>query len=677
MSHVHKLVPNGEQARRIMGDAAFASAVEGRRRVLDALLHAVQVRERWKDGRCVSCMTADGIDYAPGLGFDAGYFGKLIGIVGSEPEIAVANWVTNERESPVDDGVRERILVWFYVEYGEDFITAFARAEKRLIDAIPGMDRLPSRMHVELESRVGVMWLQLRGRLFWNPDFKDLGGLMFYDINHNLGNGRHGGYLMKIQSDDFRTWYASHAPSKASVMKRDSPLLALVNMAAMNPDTSSGVVPGNLWDRRGNAIYVSCGDSMMVKVTAEGCELVANGSDDVVFMAGKTLREWNLLDGDGEDPFDGTLLFSGANYKSPHGKMLVRLWFLGLFACLRAKPALVFTGRWRSGKTRSAEGISELLGVRHRCAAIQEKGEDDFWVSVNEGGIVCFDNVDTKTNWFGDAMQLACTKGSKEKRKLYSEEIRSFEAKSAIMLTANNPLFASESGLTDRCQICRLEALTVESGKVTSDRALSDDIEARRDAALTWAVRTVSRALRDAAPVAENINMRHPDYATFVLKCARSIGMYDEAVAAMKSAEFDKALFTLQNDRVANYVFEIVKMASPASVRVPDGMPAGYWHGTSSDMLVDIRKTFGVDEHDRAVNARTVGKVMNKFFDQLSMCFTAEKPRVIHGRSQYSFTGFSAAFAQNVGVDDDSVDTSAPSAECGGDSSEEDEPLEF
>lgn len=621
------LVPTGaKRAREILGDEKYELDLAQRIQAVNRVLALNKVSETW----------VDGLYQSGGIGFKTSYFGTLYSPEGDLDEAIMLGEVEIMRAEGVQ-GELNMVKTYFWVKPGENLVDAFARCENRLKQAL-GVQKLPSRAYMELEARVAVMWLQLRGRFFWHGNFKDSSEALYYDYRHNIDGGKdRGGYLMKIDSDDFRTWLASHTASKAATLKKESQLFNLATMAALNPEVSSPVVPAHLWDRRGDVIYISNGDSMVVRISAGKVEMVPNGTDDVVFTPGKTLEKWKLLDGDGEDPFETTDLFTGASYSSPHGRMIVRLWFLGMFACLKAKPALVFTGRARSGKTRAAEGISELVGVKHRCASIAEKGEDDFWVSVDAGGVLCFDNVDTKSSWFSDAMQLACTKGMKEKRRLYHEDIRTYEAKASIMLTSNNPTFANESGLVDRLQICRLESRTVAAGSKTDDSKLSRDIMKRRDRSLTWVARTIAKALSDTGEVEQNVNMRHPDYADFVLRCSRALGCYTEAVAALKSAEFDKALWTIENDRVAKYILDYLKQAG------------GVWSGPASEMTGAIRKAFGVDENDRAVSDRSVGKVLNKFLDQFLVCFDGDRPRMKRGMSFYCYRGFSTAWAMNVG----------------------------
>ena len=626
MTNAVNLVPMDERARDIVGGKKYDAERLKKSELIERALELDSVVEKWCGDQCVS-----------GCGIPRlSYTGTLCMTDGSESSLAcICDYIIGAPQD-IGDGVVQVRRMFIYARPTERLEDVFARSYLRYIRAYD-VRVMTSRQYKDLEARVVVMWMQARGRFFFDSKLRDEASALYFDAAHNLGNGRRGGYLMQIGSDEFKNWVAAHAPSKADCKRSDSKILSTIGMAALNPEVSTGVEPGNLWDRRGDVIYISNGDSEIVRVSAEKVELVQNGTDDVVFLAGKTLRPWKLLDGPGEDPFETSKIFAGANYESPHGRMIVRLWFLALFACLNAKPALVFTGKRRSGKTRMAEGISDLLGIENRCVAIHEKGDDDFWVSVDAGGLVTFDNVDSKNSWFGDAMQLACTKGGREKRKLYSEKVRTFRSRAAIILTSNNPSFATESGLSDRTQICRLGPFDAKNGKKTDDAALTRDVEARRDAALTWVARTLSKALGDGDAVEDNVNMRHPDFADFAMRCARSLGCYQEGVNALKSAEFDKALFVLQNDRVANMIVDVLKAAG------------GVWSGTSTEMVAAIQTEFSFSQSEKWVSPTAVGIVLNKYLEELLVLFDGCRPDKRARVKRYKFTGFSQAYSANDG----------------------------
>lgn len=507
-----------------------------------------------------------------------------------------------------------------------------------------GRTNFSTRMQTDVQTRSVVMWMRLRGKFFWNRDNKVAKANLYFDSVANV--------LRVIHSDDFQCWLHAHAqinPGKADFEF----LMNTIDAAAMNSEIAHECAPGALFDRRGDRIYVSSGDSEMVRVSpavngAPVIDVVPNGTDNVVFMQGATLKPWKVCDGEGVDPFESVPPFSSANYQSEHGRMIARLWFLGLASCLRSYPAIVFTGKMRSGKSRTARGVFELLGAPNRLSAIRTNGEKDFWTGVNKGGVVCYDNVDTRNDWFGDAMQLACTDGSTEARTLFTDDqITTLRANAKIIMTSNNPMFASESGLADRLQIVRLEQFDGKNGKEASDSAITNAIAENRDEVMTWFVRVVSRALADTAAVERNVNMRHPDFADFAMRCARSISpeFYKGAILALKSAEFDKAMLTVQNNATTNYVFEAMSawFSNPLKCDCE-------WEGTATDLMKAIVEIHPDLEHSKYLSATGVGKAMAKYYDQMAAIFAMRPPKKYGSQTKFSFCGFSDMYAKNMGM---------------------------
>lgn len=501
-----------------------------------------------------------------------------------------------------------------------------------------------TRSQTEVQTRTVIMWMRLRGKFFWNKKNKVNSANLYFDSSSKI--------LRVIHSDDFRGWLHAHTQINPSKSEFDF-LMNQIDAAAMNHEIARSCCPGALFDRRGDVIYVSNGDSSMVRIKAavDGepvVEEVPNGTDSVVFTQGMTLKPWTIEDGEGEDPFETCPPFSTANYTSEHGRMIARLWFLGLASCLRSFPAIVFTGKMRSGKSRTAKGMFELLGAPVRLSAIRANGENDFWTVVNKGGVVCFDNVDTKNVWFGDAMQLACTDGSSESRTLFTnDQTTTLEANAKIMMTSNNPMFASESGLADRLQIVRLGQFDGRNGKESGDSEITRAIEEHRNSAMTWLVRVVSRALADKEPVEHNVNMRHPDFAAFSMRCARSLSdaAYRKSILALKSAEFDKALLTVQNNATTNYIFE----AMSSRFTNPETKDKE-WDGTASDMMSAIVEIHPDIEKSKYLSATSIGKAMQRYFDQLEAIFSMKPPRKYGSQTKYLITGFSDMYTKNVDV---------------------------
>ncbi|MBR3822606.1 MAG: hypothetical protein IKJ37_13425, partial [Kiritimatiellae bacterium] len=221
-------------------------------------------------------------------------------------------------------------------------------------------NELPKGVPVRLKAWSATIWLLMRGSFFWHSDFRDFSTCMYLDRDKSSCT------LMRVMSDEFYAFVARHArledvdPKKGDMAK----ILGLVKQIAVNEDYSRGVKPGNSWERRGKAIYISSGDTEMVRIKDGKVDKVQNGTDGVVFLRGKTLTPWDIAEGEGLDPFTHAMIFTGASFADHNGLMNVRLWTMNLLACHPTKPPLLITGGAGSGKTRMAKGIKEILGMR-------------------------------------------------------------------------------------------------------------------------------------------------------------------------------------------------------------------------------------------------------------------------------------------------------------------------
>jgi len=333
---------------------------------------------------------------------------------------------------------------------------------------------------------------------------------------------------------------------------------------------------------------------------------VDNGTDDVLFAAGRTLRPWTLTDP--RDPFETCRLFRDMNTAAAHGKDLLRLWTLALPTNQRCKPPLVVSGGIGSGKTRTATGIFELYGLPARVTALCETGETDFWTAMDAGGLCCFDNADTRIKWLPDALAAAATDGTHEKRRLYTDSgIVQQRARSWIVVTSANATFASDAGLADRLLVVRLD----RRDKDTAESALADEISANRDAGLSFIAAALSKALADAAPVPANLNRRHPDFAALTVRLGRAIGREAETIEALQAAEIDKSLFNLQNDDLGTGLLSL--MDSQES-----------FFGTAYDLLEALRKV-DASFSDAFWNAKRVSKRLSKLFPHVQAAFKGQQ----------------------------------------------------
>jgi hypothetical protein len=530
------------------------------------------------------------------------------------------------------------------LEYGWTPERIFAYTIVVVSKACPNGE-IPKGVPVRIKAWSAALWLLMRGSFFWHNDYRDFATCMFLDRDKASCK------LMRVMSDEFYAFIGKAAkledvdPKKGDLSK----ILGLVKQISVSEDYAQGVTPGNSWDRRGNAVYISSGDTEMCRIKGGKVEMVQNGTDGVVFLRGKTLAPWKLVK-DGVDPFASAKIFTGASFADKNGLMNVRLWVMNLFASHATKPPLLITGGAGSGKTRMAKGIKEILGMRQDGAldlSVQQiedgdKGLDAFWAAVNDGKLEVFDNFDTKVKWASDTLQNAATDGQTKRRTLYTTfGVSILRANASIILTSNNPIFSTEGngGLADR-----LITIPLSLNRSSSqDSELSREIAHNRDRYLTWIARTVAKVLEDSAPVDASINRRHPDYGEFSVKIGRAIGAEKEVVDALGAAEADKALLPLRNDGITK---EILAVLQEGGWR---------WSGTAGELSDRIIKRQGDDGDDKTAqifSSRRVGKALNRYLRQFSIIFKMAEPRILSGKSIYEFNGLTALGASVVDLVD-------------------------
>lgn len=452
-------------------------------------------------------------------------------------------------------------------------------------------------------------FMHRRGRFFYHLDHNEFAETMYFDARRKL--------LLKLHDDEFQSWLSDYVGVNR-IDKAYRYIFADLENEACTGETT-GLRPQAYWASRPGAVYLSNGDGHAVKITAAGFELCDNGTDDVLFAKGRTLMPWRICEP--KDPFETCRLFRECS--SPeNGRELLRIYLLSMPTNQRCKPPIVNAGPVGGGKTRLARGVFEVYGMPSRIVKVEENGEDDFWTQLDAGGIVCFDNVDTRIRWLADAIAAASTDGIHEKRKLYTDGVVIQQrARAWIILTSCNPTFAADTGLADRLLVTRMERRNTE----TAESALSKEVEQNRDAALSWICKTLSKAMADTAPVAKDLNRRHPDFADFAQRLGRALGREDEVVRALKSAEADKSRFNLENDDLGAGLLDLMATRTDGFVGTA---------GAIREMLADLGTGFDTEYW----TAKRIGKRIEKLWPHIESVFQAHREKDSHTRlTEYRF----------------------------------------
>lgn len=460
-------------------------------------------------------------------------------------------------------------------------------------------------------ARAVVAALLRRGQFYFHAEYRDHATAMYFDSTRQL--------LLGINSDSFLSWLADFC----GINRAERAFLFIVKAIQDEALTgqTTGLIPEAYWAARPGAIYISNGDGKVVKITAGKIETVNNGTDGVLFAAGQTLRPWVLCEP--RDPFLACRLFSDMRVSAAHGLELIRLFTVSLPSNPRCKPPFAIVGPIGSGKTRAAVGIAELWGLPIRVLDLSKDNADDVWVSLDMGGLIILDNVDTHINWLADLVARASTGGSHEKRRLYTDgQIIQLNAKAWIIITTANPTFAADAGIADRLLVERLERR--ESGN--SEGELSTEIAANRDAGLSWIADTLSKALADTVPVPCDLNNRHPDFAALAVRIGRAIGRESQAIAALQAAEQDKSLFNIENDELGAAL-----LAHMQGRALPLIEPAG-------DLLRTLATADAAFSDPRKWTGKKVSRRVEKLWPHLVAVLGATRERDSHSKAYlYSF----------------------------------------
>lgn len=459
--------------------------------------------------------------------------------------------------------------------------------------------------------------LSSTGRLYFHAERRDFQSATFFNT--------HTKRLLRIRSDEFVAWLSEWL----ALNRQDSIfrfVQSAVETAALSSTETTGILPEAFWASRPGAIYLSSGDGSMAKITGRETRFVDNGTDGVLFAAGKTLAPWKLTSP--RDIFETASLFRDAHTATGHGQDVIKFWVYSLPSNPRSKPPLCLAGEIGSGKTRLVKGIAEFFGLPFIAHKAEESAESDFWPSCDAGGIFILDNADTRCRWLPDAVANAATDGCSQKRKLYTNsETVILRARAWLCITTANPTFASDSGLADRLLPVRMAR---RDGEITSDAQLTDKILKNRDAGLTHLCTILQIALADVRPVPAGLNKRHPDFADFAVRIGRALGRESEAIAALKAAEADKSAFCLENDNIAcallNYLHGV-----------------GTFQGTAAELLPHL---VAVDNDLREwLSAKRLGKRLGALWPHLqSTLETAKQTKDRKGYCVYTLTA--AEFAE-------------------------------
>lgn len=484
---------------------------------------------------------------------------------------------------------------------------------------------LKSKDLVDVQPICVAMWLRSCGCFYRNSETRKIEDLMYFN--------RKSGRLLRMDSDEFSSWVSNGARVNRAD-KEFQRLTAFLQDAAMDANVSVEMMPKAFVARSADAVYISNGESNIVRCKDGKCELVRNGVDGILFPCEYTLKKWRLLPDKTtvRDPFKTTAQFRDLAYTTWYAQYLLRAWYLNLFACHSNHTPLLLTGERNSGKSATARGLREMAGFPKREAGIDPKKEEDFWVSVNGKGILFFDNIEEEAmqaKWLNSAIEKVTTGGGKEVRKLYTHGSTNYEATSDIIFASKIPYYAANEGVAHRFVIVNLNA----SIATYKGDGLMKEILDQRDESMTWTARTIAKALVAKVQTPPNVNERYPDFGDFTLRCAEALGDYEKVLNALQCGELEKSRIVLANDPDAKDVYRFLLNHD------------GKWEGELMEVAkwanADALPNDDAEKVEMFLRKKTMryGHAIRRLLKPFEACFKSVDMRTRQGRTRYEFGG--------------------------------------
>lgn len=271
------------------------------------------------------------------------------------------------------------------------------------------------------------------------------------------------------------------------------------------------------------AIYYDLADKAWraVKVTDDGCQILDR--PPILFVRNKNSQAQVEPDFGG----DVRLLLDHVRVRDDHEKLLYLTHVVGCLVPNIPHPVLVLCGEKGAAKTTAMRMTRGIVDPAARDLLVMPNSTADLALTIANGYMPSFDNLDSLSSEKSDLLCTAATGGSFSKRALFTDDdevLLSF--KRCVVLNGIN-LVVTKPDLLDRSIILELERIAEDERK--EERAVWAAFEADRPAIVGGALATLAQAMRIYPTIELDRLSRMADFTRWGYAIAEAMGYGGEA----------------------------------------------------------------------------------------------------------------------------------------------------
>lgn len=333
----------------------------------------------------------------------------------------------------------------------------------------------------------------------------------------------------------------------------------------------------SFFNKKNKTLYVQNGVSHMYRLDGESSPvLLDNGSDGVLF------RDNNMEEFEPDYEFEGSPtdnhLVKMINATDRDVLDLYKIHIHSIFfeSIMPTKMCVLFSGIKGSGKSSGARALLQFLFGSKGNVSSEPEDRPDYYATVTNSNVVCFDNMDNYVKWLGNALAMTCTGHTYRRRALYTNNgFVEYPVNCFIIITTRMPASFKRDDIADRLLLIEMKQRSTEGedGYYT-DGAVGDGALENRNK--IWGefllkLNEIVNVLRTSErPRDKKYKIRMADFAAFCSDASAPLGIPD-TIKKLAKLEETKHEFVFENNAIFEGISRWCQVESNTNRRISSG----------------------------------------------------------------------------------------------------------